>query len=182
MLKIIFAVLIMLFQELRAEARIRSESKQKPTATWISDEQYRKYLQAQTKERITPEAIRFLEPNEVFVFGSNDRGAHNGGAARLAVQRFGARMGVASGPQGQCYAIPTVGAGIGPDEIRAEFHRLVEYAVAHPEKIFLVTALGCGHGGYDPDTMSRMLEEGINVPNIHFPMAFWNEFKGRGLV
>ena len=132
--------------------------------------------------RVTPTRVSVLRPDEVFVFGSNDMGAHNGGAARLAVQRFGARMGVASGPQGQCYAIPTVGVGIGPDEIRAEFHRLVEHAVAHPEKIFLVTALGCGHGGYDPDTMSRMLEEGINVPNIHFPMAFWNEFKGRGLV
>ena len=132
--------------------------------------------------RVTPSRVSVLRPDEVFVFGSNDRGAHNGGAARLAVQRFGARMGVASGPQGQCYAIPTVGARIGPDEIRAEFHRLVEYAVAHPEKTFLVTALGCGHGGYDPDRISRLLEEGINVPNIHFPMVFWNEFKGRGLV
>ena len=132
--------------------------------------------------RIATDLIRRLDRNEVFVFGSNDQGLHNGGAALKAVQRFGARMGVAEGPQGQSYAIPTVGANIGPDQIRAAFRRLVDYARQHPELTFLVTALGCGHGGYTPETMAPLLEDGIHVENIHYPFSFWQEFEKRGLI
>ena len=132
--------------------------------------------------RIATDLIRRLERNEVFVFGSNDQGLHNGGAALKAVQRFGARMGVAEGPQGRSYAIPTVGANIGPEEIRAAFRRLVDYARQHPELTFLVTALGCGHGGYTPETMAPLLEDGIHVENIHYPFSFWQEYEKRGLI
>ena len=41
----------------------------------------------------TPENINQLKPNEVFVFGSNLAGHHGGGAARAALQKFGAIMG-----------------------------------------------------------------------------------------
>ena len=132
--------------------------------------------------RISTDLIRRLGRNEIFVFGSNDQGLHNGGAALKAVQRFGARMGVAEGPQGRSYAIPTVGANIGPDEIRAAFRRLVDYARQHPELTFLVTALGCGHGGYTPETMAPLLEDGIHVENIHYPFSFWQEYEKRGLI
>ena len=37
--------------------------------------------------RVTPERISRLESNEVFVFGSNARGLHYGGAAKAAVSR-----------------------------------------------------------------------------------------------
>lgn len=55
----------------------------------------------------TPENINSLKPNEVFVFGSNLAGHHDGGAARAAVKKFGAIMGQGVGLQGQSYAIPT---------------------------------------------------------------------------
>ena len=132
--------------------------------------------------RIASDLIRRLGRYEVFVFGSNDQGLHNGGAALKAVQRFGARMGVAEGPQGQSYAIPTVGANIGPDEIRAAFRRLVDYARQHPELTFLVTALGCGHGGYTAETMAPLLSDGIHVENIHYPFDFWQVYEKRGLI
>ena len=132
--------------------------------------------------RIASDLIRRLGRYEVFVFGSNDQGLHNGGAALKAVQRFGARMGVAEGPQGQSYAIPTVGANIGPDEIRAAFRRLVDYARLHPELTFLVTALGCGHGGYTAETMAPLLSDGIHVENIHYPFDFWQVYEKRGLI
>lgn len=132
--------------------------------------------------RIVSDLIRRLGRYEVFVFGSNDQGLHNGGAALKAVQRFGARMGVAEGPQGQSYAIPTVGANIGPDEIRAAFRRLVDYARQHPELTFLVTALGCGHGGYTAETMAPLLSDGIHVENIHYPFDFWRVYEKRGLI
>jgi len=38
----------------------------------------------------TPEFITSLEPDEVFVFGSNIGGCHGGGAARIAWRKFGA--------------------------------------------------------------------------------------------
>ena len=46
-----------------------------------------------TENRITPEQITRLANNEVFVFGSNAQGLHYGGAAKVAVEKFGAIMG-----------------------------------------------------------------------------------------
>lgn len=132
--------------------------------------------------RIATDLIRRLARGEVFVFGSNEQGLHNGGAALKAVQRFGAQMGVAEGPQGRSYAIPTVGVNIGPEEIRAAFRRLIDYAQLHPELTFLVTALDCGHGGYTPETMAPLLADGIHVENIHYPFSFWQEYEKSGLI
>ena len=56
--------------------------------------------------RITPDMITRLAPNEVFVFGSNEQGLHYGGAAKAAVENFGAIMGQGNGLQGKSYAIP----------------------------------------------------------------------------
>ena len=56
----------------------------------------------------TPELITSLQPNEVFVFGSNIAGKHGSGAARMAYERFGALMGKGVGIAGQSYAIPTM--------------------------------------------------------------------------
>ena len=57
--------------------------------------------------RETPNRITTLQENEIFVFGSNLRGMHGGGAARIAMDLFGAIMGQGVGLQGQSYAIPT---------------------------------------------------------------------------
>lgn len=43
-----------------------------------------------SNQKITPEYITALQPNEVFVFGSNLCGFHGGGAARAAYEKFGA--------------------------------------------------------------------------------------------
>ena len=51
-------------------------------------------MKAINKEgRVTPDFIKSLKPNEVFVFGSNLAGMHGGGAARIAHLYFGAVMG-----------------------------------------------------------------------------------------
>lgn len=50
--------------------------------------------------RITPEKITELSLCEIFVFGSNLKGQHHGGAARVAYDRFGAEWGVGVGPTG----------------------------------------------------------------------------------
>ena len=51
--------------------------------------------------------IRSLQPNQIFVFGSNTQGRHGLGAAKIALQKFGAKYGQAEGIQGQSYAIIT---------------------------------------------------------------------------
>ena len=63
------------------------------------------------KKRTTPEFITELQPNEIFVFGSNLKGMHGGGAAYIAYRKFGAVMGQGVGLQGQSYAIPTMQVG-----------------------------------------------------------------------
>lgn len=64
------------------------------------------------KKKFTPENIQELKENQVFVFGSNMNGNHAGGAARLAVEKFGAIMGQAEGLQGQSYAFKVDGKSI----------------------------------------------------------------------
>ena len=49
--------------------------------------------------RITPDHIVRLGGNEVFVFGSNEQGLHYGGAAKAALENFGAIMGQGEGHQ-----------------------------------------------------------------------------------
>ena len=60
----------------------------------------------------TPDRISELKENEKFVFGSNLTGAHGGGAARLAYNRFGAVWGEGVGLHGKTYAIPTMQVGV----------------------------------------------------------------------
>ena len=57
--------------------------------------------------RTTPEVVPSLQPDEIFVFGSNTAGVHGGGAAKTALAKFGAIYGQGCGRQGQSYAIPT---------------------------------------------------------------------------
>ena len=49
----------------------------------------------------TPNFITALKDNEIFVFGSNIRGMHAGGAARVAWQKFDAEWGVGEGLTGK---------------------------------------------------------------------------------
>ena len=125
------------------------------------------------KKRITPENIQELGENQVFVFGSNMNGNHAGGAARLAVEKFGAIMGQAEGMQGQSYAIPTLDKDmqkVTEEELIDALANLRHYAADHPEKEFLLTAIGTGIAGFDPNYMAYMvlraeLPDNVTVPN-----------------
>ena len=123
--------------------------------------------------RITPEHITSLKSNEIFVFGSNLAGAHAGGAAYLAYQRFGAVMGQGVGLQGQSYAIPTMQGG--PDTILPYVEEFIRFADMHPELTFLVTKIGCGIAGFTPAEIAPLFAGAIEVGNIHLPMDFWKE-------
>lgn len=83
------------------------------------------------KNRITPERISHLNANEIFVFGSNLSGSHGGGAARTAVEKFGAIWGQGVGLQGQCYAIPTMQGGV--ETIKPYVDEFIAFAQQHQE-------------------------------------------------
>lgn len=129
------------------------------------------FSKGQQSQRMTPDRITCLAPGEIFVFGSNVAGMHDGGAAGFACRHFGAVYGNGSGPQGQCYAIPTVGCSMAQTRQRVE--DFIDYAIAHPDLTFLVTAIGCGNGGYRPMDMAIMFDRARNVDNIHLPAEFW---------
>ena len=96
----------------------------------------------------SPNYITKLQPDEIFVFGSNLAGMHGGGAARLAYQRFGAVWGQGVGLQGQSYAIPTMQGGV--ETIQPYVDEFIEFAKQHPQLKFLVTEIGCGIAGFSP--------------------------------
>ena len=121
--------------------------------------------------RITPNHITELKPNEIFVFGSNLQGYHGGGAARLAMNQWGAVWGQGTGLQGQTYAIPTMQGGIGT--IRPYIDQFIKFAQNDPERTFLVTEIGCGIAGFRPADIAPLFKNAINIPNIWLPRRFW---------
>ena len=125
------------------------------------------------QNRITPERITQLQPNEIFVFGSNLAGRHAGGAARLAVDCFGAIMGQGVGLQGQSYAIPTMQGGV--NTIQPYVDEFLRFADCHPEMTFLVTRIGCGIAGFTPAEIAPLFAAATSLPNIHLPLDFWKE-------
>ncbi|MBO4487455.1 MAG: hypothetical protein J5729_03745 [Bacteroidaceae bacterium] len=118
----------------------------------------------------TPNWISELKPNEIFVFGSNLSGAHGGGAARLAYNRFGAIWGQGVGLQGQSYGIPTMQGGV--ETIKPYVDEFIDFAVQHPEMKFLVTLIGCGIAGFTPEEIAPLFKEAIEIENIILPKEF----------
>lgn len=121
--------------------------------------------------RITPAYISSLKENEIFVFGSNLGGLHYGGAARVAMDKFGAELGKGVGIQGQSYAIPTMQGGV--ETIKPYVDEFIEYAREHNDKVFLVTPIGCGIAGFTEEEIAPLFKDAITVENVHLPEAFF---------
>jgi hypothetical protein len=121
------------------------------------------------------------EPARVFVFGSNLRGVHGLSAALWAVQHRGAQMGVAEGPQGQSYAIPTKDQHLRPlplARIATGVERFLAHASDHPETRYEVTAIGTGLAGYSVDQVAPLF---ASAPaNCHLPERFLPYVPERG--
>ena len=130
----------------------------------------RKFAEEYYGDRVTPYRVDRLGMNEIFVFGSNAQGNHTGGAARVAVERFGAVMGQGEGLQGQSYAIPTMGT---MEEIKAAVNRFIAFAESHPEMRFLVTRIGCGVAGHSVTEIAPLFENCIKLENVALPIDFW---------
>ena len=120
-------------------------------------------------KKTTPKTIKTLKENEVFVFGSNGQGNHAGGAAKLAVDKFGAIEGQAKGLQGKSYAINTMD---GIDTMKAEVIEFIDFAKENNNLVFLVTEIGCGIAGYEAKQISPFFKEAHDIDNIILPESF----------
>ncbi len=117
--------------------------------------------------RIAQNNIQQLEPNQIFVFGSNSQGHHAGGAARIAHEKFRAKWGVSHGLTGQTYAIDTMS---GIEAIHKEVKEFIEFAQAHKHLEFLVTEIGCGIAGYSIEEIAPLFA-GCSE-NVLLPVRF----------
>lgn len=124
----------------------------------------------------SPERITDLKPNEIFVFGSNLAGSHGGGAARLAYNRFGAKLGQGVGLQGQSYAIPTMQGGV--ETIKPYVDEFIEFARQHTEYKFLVTRIDCGIAGFRDEEIAPLFGNAIDLENVILPKEFVEAIQG----
>lgn len=141
------------------------------------------------KGRVTSDKITKLKPNQIFVFGSNTEGIHAGGAARIAMDKFGAVLGEAIGEFGQSYAIPTLDLADGVivkgklstrklqiEKIGKHVKEFAEHAKNNPDKVYLVTEIGCGIAGFKVEQIAPLFDCCKEIQNIHLPDRFWKNF------
>lgn len=129
--------------------------------------------------------IYSLEPDQIFVFGSNTQGRHGAGAALLARKRFGAIYGQSEGLQGQSYAIITkdltsaVQPSRTPEQIKQQIKKLYEYAISVPDRQFLVAyTKGKTNLNYYTDSQMAEMFSSFTIPNnMIFEEGFYELIK-----
>ena len=127
--------------------------------------------------KYTPDHISSLKDGEIFVFGSNIRGIHAGGAAAFANARLGAEWGVGEGLTGKCYALPTMEGGV--DYIDGKVQDFLECARKHPELKFYVTPIACGIAGFSPSQIAPLFKDAMPMENVILPMGFVKIIEGK---
>jgi hypothetical protein len=127
--------------------------------------------------------VTSLQPNQIFVFGSNPEGRHGAGAAKYAKDNFGAIYGQGEGLQGQSYALPTKDLriktnnslrSISAEDITNNIKKLYEVAKENPTKEFLVSDYSESNlNGYTGQEMADMFTAAGPIPsNIVFNENF----------
>jgi hypothetical protein len=127
--------------------------------------------------------VTSLQPNQIFVFGSNPEGRHGAGAAKYAKDNFGAIYGQGEGLQGQSYALPTKDLrvkenkslrSISPEQITSNIRTLYTVARENPTKEFLVSDYSeTNLNGYTGQEMANMFVNAGPIPtNIVFNENF----------
>lgn len=113
----------------------------------------------------------------VFVFGSNLAGRHGAGAAKYAVEHYGAEYGIGFGRTGNAYAIPTKDSNLRTlplDTIEHYIKNFVQYARTCGDTKFLLTPIGCGLAGYRRDQIRPLIEK-YDPPDNVILTKEWND-------
>lgn len=129
------------------------------------------------KQRITPKLIRELDPNQIFVFGSNLSGIHAKGAAEIAHEKFAAEWGVGEGLTGKCYAFPTKAHDVKTPLTFKQMHNKMPAfwrAVQDNRNLdFFVTAVGTGYSRNSPTQMAFLFSQAFLFDNVFLPKEWW---------
>lgn len=117
----------------------------------------------------------------IFVFGSNEAGVHGAGAARSALEKWGAVWGSGVGRNGNSYAIPTKDHNIQTlpvESIKPYVDDFIDYVKDNPG-IYLISEIGCGLAGYTSEEIAplfqRLYDETIYHPTNFEGKPQWSE-------
>jgi len=176
----ILSSMILQFEDEVAREK-REEERKKGEYRLIIENEFEKhysnyYLDTMTRlthiadVRCTPQTIIELKDDDVFVFGSKPNGHHKSGAAKAALEKYGAIEGKATGFSGQSYAIPVHKEKTSKmDKAVKEF---IAFAKMNPDKRFMVLPVGCGKAGMEVRQVAEMFSYAIWLDNILLPKDF----------
>lgn len=127
--------------------------------------------------RYTPDIIKALKPNEIFVYGSNQFSKHGAGSAKAAFEHFGAIYNDAPmGLYGQSYGIITksfTDVDVSLDFIKSQVVSLYHFAELRKDLTFYVTKIGTALAGFNIDQIANLFIEMAFTPsNIILPKEF----------
>lgn len=153
------------------------EEKEEPVVNSINKTSYQNVNENKTYSGM----IDKLNPNQIFVFGSNTQGRHGKGAALTARNKFGAIYGQAEGLQGQSYAIitkdltKTIHPSRTKEQIIEQINKLYDFANENPDKEFLIAYSGTGSNlnNYSNQEMADMFNRPFIPNNITFESEFF---------
>ena len=130
-----------------------------------------------------------LDPNTIFVFGSNPEGIHGAGSAKVARLHFGAMYGIGEGMQCHAYALPTKDLrvkenngyrSISKEQIIENIKKLYKYANEHPNldfKIAYRNVVNPSLNGYTGIEMIKMFDEAGEIPkNVWFSQEWYDYY------
>ena len=104
---------------------------------------------------------------EIFVFGSNLAGIHGAGAAKVALEKFGAQWGQGQGFQGLSYAIATKDKDLNPRDLATIAYAIKIFNIgtqisSHVNTRWFVTRVGCGLAGFKDEQIAPLFKDAIN--------------------
>ena len=127
------------------------------------------------KSKITQELITNLPKNEIFVFGSNEGGKHLGGAAKFALDNFGAEINNPFGLQGQSFAIPTLDENLDKLDINKIQDYINNFEIIVKQRTdlhFHITPIGTGIAGFSFQEMAILFAGFQDYANVSLPKQF----------
>ena len=122
-----------------------------------------------------------LNQGDIFVFGSNLGGRHGAGAAKTALEQYGAVYRQGIGMQGNSYAIPTKTANLAIlplSDIQKHVTDFVVFAKRSAHTDFYVTRIGYGYAGYSDADIAPLFKRAIgetDLLNVILPLP-WRHF------
>jgi hypothetical protein len=126
----------------------------------------------------------------IFCYGSNECGRSFSGAAKTAVEKYEAQLGISFGLTGQAFAIPTKDSNLKPlyskyvknyvDEFlkiasKKVYPDSLDESLWYYEKRFMCTKIGCGFAGFTNEQMAPLFKNATS--NIEFDSA-WKPWLG----